>query len=53
MKFVGVKNKTMNENMKSASEWQGGDLYAGIDSYEKVVFRNQLRQLSIPKGGNG
>jgi hypothetical protein len=24
---------------KSASEWQGGDLYAGIDSYEKIKLK--------------
>ena len=29
----------MEENLKSASEWQGTDKYAGIDSYEKVVLK--------------
>ncbi len=29
----------MEENIKSASEWQGTDKYAGIDSYEKVVLK--------------
>ena len=26
----------MEEKIKTASEWQGGDLYSGIDSYEKI-----------------
>jgi hypothetical protein len=29
----------MKEKIKSASEWQGGDLYAGIDSYEKIKLK--------------
>ncbi len=29
----------MEENIKSASEWQGTDKYPGIDSYEKVVLK--------------
>ena len=29
----------MEENLKTASEWQGTDKYAGIDSYEKVVLK--------------
>ena len=29
----------MEENLKSASEWQGTDKYAVIDSYEKVVLK--------------
>ncbi|MCR5498429.1 MAG: hypothetical protein K6F48_11385 [Paludibacteraceae bacterium] len=29
----------MKEKIKSASEWQGGDLYAGIDSYEKINLK--------------
>ena len=30
---------TMEEKIKTASEWQGGDLYAGIDSYEKIKLK--------------
>lgn len=30
------RRMTMEEKIKTASEWQGGDLYAGIDSYEKI-----------------
>jgi len=29
----------MKEKIKSASEWQGGDLYAGIDLYEKIKLK--------------
>ena len=29
----------MEETLKTASEWQGTDKYAGIDSYEKVVLK--------------
>lgn len=29
----------MEEKMKSASDWQGGDKYPGIDKYEKVVLK--------------
>ena len=29
----------MEEKMKSASDWQGGDRYPGIDKYEKVVLK--------------
>ena len=29
----------MEKNIKSASDWQGTDKYAGIDSYEKETLK--------------
>ena len=37
----------MNEKIKSASEWQGGDLYAGIDSYERKTFEEESKLCAL------
>lgn len=35
------------EKLKSAAEWQGTDMYAGIDSYEKVDLKPGMRLYAL------
>ena len=37
----------MEENLKTASEWQGTDKYPGVDSYEKVVLRTGIELCAL------
>ena len=43
----------MEENIKSASEWQGTDKYPGIDSYEKVVLKAGTELCALVSYKNG
>ncbi|MBR5374061.1 MAG: hypothetical protein IK131_05255 [Paludibacteraceae bacterium] len=43
----------MEENLKSASEWQGTDKYAGIDSYEEVVLKAGTEMCALVSYRNG
>ena len=52
--MLELKNRnTMEENLKSASEWQGTDKYAGIDSYEEVVLKAGTEMCALVSYRNG